>query len=169
VEAAHLADEGKKEEAKSRLHEILHFPHLETRMQLLVWSALRELGEQPDEKLGMEVLGVVLEIPMQTGYDTLAAYQDGSARYLNYSGGAFLWDAPDATIQSWCDRLRTAAVSASSRATPRRSVSLPKSGIQATLLTRSGNYVIPHPPVPVITAGVSLMRELMSRTKEKKE
>ena len=110
VEAAKLADAGKKEEARSRLHEILALPQLETRVQLLVWSALRELGEQPDAKSGTEVLGVVIEVPMQTGYDTLAAYQDGSARYLNFSGAAIFWDTRDTTIKSLCHNLITSAV-----------------------------------------------------------
>ena len=45
VEAVELANSGKKEEAKSRLRSILELPNLETRITLLVWSALRELGE----------------------------------------------------------------------------------------------------------------------------
>lgn len=50
ADAAELASSGKKEEAKSRLHSILGLPSLETRIQLWVWSALRELDEGALEK-----------------------------------------------------------------------------------------------------------------------
>ena len=98
ADAWKLVGEGKKEEARSRLHSVLSLPVLETRVQLLVWSALRELGEQPDLKSGGEILGVVIEVPMKGAYNTLAVYQDGTARYLNFSGHAIFWDAPEATI-----------------------------------------------------------------------
>jgi hypothetical protein len=88
ADAVELARADKKGEAKSRLHSILDTPNLETRIQLWAWSALRELGEQPDAKSAKEVLGVVIEVPMRGAYDTLAGYQDGSARYLNFSGKA---------------------------------------------------------------------------------
>ena len=66
ADAAALANSGKKEEAKSRLHSILGLPNPETRMQLWVWSALREPGERPDSRPGKEVLGVVVEMPIRT-------------------------------------------------------------------------------------------------------
>jgi hypothetical protein len=46
-------------------------------------------------------------------------------------------------------------------------VSLPKTGTQVTLLTRSGNYVITAPPESVMNAGAKLMIELIHRAKEK--
>jgi hypothetical protein len=67
-----------------------------------VWSGLRELGELPDPKFAFEVLGVVLERPSNGAYDTLAAYMDGSARYLNFSGKAIFWDAPDPKVKELC-------------------------------------------------------------------
>jgi len=102
VEAVGLAISGKKEEAKSCLRSILDRPNLETRITLWVWSALRELGEDPDAKAAKEVLGAVLEMPMRGAYDTLAAYQDGSARYLNFSGAAIFWDARDEPVMKLC-------------------------------------------------------------------
>jgi len=168
ADAAALANSGKKEDAKSRLRSILGFPNLETRIQLWVWSALRELGERPDPKSGTEVLGVVVEMPMRGAYDTLAAYQDGSARYLNFSGAAIFWDARDATIKSLCQRLIGSTISESPRAVPRQDIMLPKSGTQVTLLTRSGMYVISEPPQSVVAAGSALMLELMQRAKAKR-
>jgi hypothetical protein len=45
------------------------------------------------------VLGVVLDAPIQNGVDTLS-YADGSARYLNVSGAAIVWDAPDTRLDA---------------------------------------------------------------------
>jgi hypothetical protein len=49
-------------------------------------------------KSAFEVLGAVLEMPSGGAYDTLPGYVDGSARYLNFSGKAIFWDAPDASV-----------------------------------------------------------------------
>ena len=166
ADAVELARAGKKEDAKSRLHSILGITNLETRIQLWVWSALRELGEQPDAKVGKEVLGVVIEVPMCGAYDTLAGYQDGSARYLNFSGKAIFWDAPDGSIKLLCERLIASTIPEGSRAVLRKGTVLPKSGTQATLLTRSGMFVIAEPSQSVVTAGSALMLELMKRTKD---
>ena len=168
ADASQLVDEGKKEDAISRLRSILDRPNLETRVQLWVWSALRELGEKPDPKSGAEVLGVVIEVPVQGAYDTLAAYQDGSARYLNFSGKAVFWDVRDSAIKSLCQGFIDSTVPASSKAIPRTSVALPKSGTQVTLLTRSGNYAISSPPQSIVQAASNLMAELMRRASQKK-
>jgi len=165
-DAVELAKEGKKEEAKTRLHSILGTPNLETRIQLWVWSALRELGEQPSANSGKEVLGVVMEVPMRGAYDSLAGYQDGSARYLNFSGKAIFWDKSDASIKMLCERLIASTISEGSRAVSRKDTALPKSGTQVTLLTRSGMYVVTEPPQSIMAAGSALMLELMNRVKE---
>jgi len=167
ADASKLVEAGKKGEAVARLRRVLDLPQLETRIQLWVWSALRELGEKPDPKFALEVLGVIIEMPSGGGYDTLAAYIDGSARYLNFSGRAIFWDAQDAAIKSLCQAFVDSTIPASNRAKPRTSLSLPKRGAQVTLLTRSGLYVITAPPEPLAAAGAALMLELMKRAKEK--
>jgi len=166
ADAVQLAKAGKKEEAKSRFRGILGLPNVETRIQLWVWSALRELGEQPDIKSGEEILGVVMEVPMRGAYDTLAAYRDGSARYLNFSGSAIFWDKPDLQIKSLCEGLIASTIPERSRAVQRQNTALPKSGTQITLLTRSCMYVISEPPQSVINAGLALMLELTQRAKD---
>jgi hypothetical protein len=146
---------------------VLNLPQVETRIQLWVWSALRELGEKPDPKIAFEVLGVVFEMPSGDGYDTLSAYVDGSARYLNFSGKAIFWDAQDTTIRRLCQAFVDSTIPASNRSKPRNNLSLPKRDTQVTLLTRSGLFVITTPPEPVVNAGAALMLELMKRAKEK--
>lgn len=163
ADAARLVAEGRKDDAIMLLRGVLDRPNLETRIQLWAWSALRELGVHPDTSAGSEVLGVVVEVPLQDAWDTLAAYQDGSARYLNYSGAAIFWDRPDETITALCHALSRSAATAGAQARPRLSVALPQGGMQMTLLTRSGNYVIANPPDSSIKVAAVLMNELIQR------
>jgi hypothetical protein len=169
ADAQRLVEAGKAPEAAARLRGILDSPALETRIQLWVWAALRELGEAPQGRSAFEVLGAVLEMPSGGAYDTLAGYVDGSARYLNFSGKAIFWDAPDPAVKRLCQALVDSTIPASAGAKPRSSLSLPKRGTQVTMLTRSGPFVITAPPQGVISAGGALMLELIRRSEEKKK
>jgi len=169
AQASLLEEKGDKAEARSLLHNLLVVPGLETRIQLVTWLALRELGERPDAKAGTEVLGVILELPMQDGYDTLAAYQDGSARYLNFSGSAIFWDARDETVAALCRAFIAAGASAGTNAKPRDDISLPQSATQLTLLTRSGPYATASVPPSVMKAATALMIDLIQRAKQAKQ
>jgi len=167
ADASKLVDAGKKAEAVTSLRSVLELPELETRAQLWTWTALREMGEKPDPKFAFEVLGAIIEMPSGDGYDTLAAYVDGTARYLNYSGKAIFWDAQDATIKDLGRAFINSTISVSNRAKLRASLSLPKGIPQVTLLTRSGAFVVTEPPDAVVGTGAALMMELMKRAKEK--
>jgi hypothetical protein len=89
------ARKGKTDEARKNLKYVLDIPNVETRVQLWAWRALRQFGEKPAAKDGSEVRGVVIEVPIAYGYDTLAVYRDESLRYINYTGKIAVWDAPD--------------------------------------------------------------------------
>jgi hypothetical protein len=167
VDAQQLVEDGKTKEAVACLRDILELPVLETRIQLWVWTALRELGERPEGRSAFEVLGAVLEMPSGGAYDTLAGYVDGSARYLNFSGKAIFWDAPDPTIKRLCQGLVDSTIPASGKAKPRTSLSLPRRGIQVTMLTRTGPFLITAPPNGVVSAGGTLMMELIRRSENK--
>lgn len=67
-------------------------PGLEARHTLQAWHLLRSVGVQPDASISGEVLGVVAEVAVGDGHDVLAAYRDGSVRYLNHAGGATVVD-----------------------------------------------------------------------------
>jgi len=167
ADALRLVEEGNTKEAVAKLRSILDSPALETRSQLRVWAALRELGEKPEGRSAFEVLGAVLEMPSGGAYDTLAGYVDGSARYLNFSGKAIFWDAADPKVERLCQALVDSTIPASSKAKPRTSLSLPRRGIQVTMLTRSGPFLITNPPKDVVSAGGALMMELIRRAEEK--
>ncbi len=55
----------------------------EGRVRYLAYRRLRELGRSVPAKV---LLGVIVEVPLRTGLDTLAAFSDGGIRYINQSG-----------------------------------------------------------------------------------
>jgi hypothetical protein len=46
------------------------------------------------------VYGVVVDMPVGEGLDTLAAYQDGTCRYLNHSGKVLISEARDDSVDA---------------------------------------------------------------------
>ena len=84
--------------AEQILRGLLRDASIESRYRLWAASALREMGLQADEELADQLLGVIGETPMPLGLDTLAAYSDGSARYVNQSGAVILYDPADASL-----------------------------------------------------------------------
>jgi hypothetical protein len=71
--------------ARPLLQSVANDPTAESRPRLWAWTALRKLGER---ELPPDVLGLVIEVPMNGDFDTLAAYQDGSVRFLGHAGQA---------------------------------------------------------------------------------
>ena len=55
---------------------------VESRVRLLAFNALGQTAARAQKK---ELLGVVIEVGLDDGLDTLAAYRDLSARYINHS------------------------------------------------------------------------------------
>jgi hypothetical protein len=73
-------------------------PGVESRHVVQAWTFLRANGVHPEESIAAVVHGVVIEVPVDAGRDVLAAYRDGSARYLNHSGAALVVDAGPASV-----------------------------------------------------------------------
>jgi hypothetical protein len=163
ADAYGLVKTKRKAEAIALLRGVLEMPSLETRTSLWVWSRLRELGEKPESKFAFEVLGVVIEMPSGGAYDTLAAYVDGSARYLNFSGKAIFWDAPDPVIKQLCLAMVGLSITSNIKTTPRTKLSLPSKGVQATLLTRSGPFITIGVAPNLLNVSAALMQELVKR------
>ncbi|HET6975559.1 MAG TPA: hypothetical protein VFI24_04500 [Pyrinomonadaceae bacterium] len=85
--------EGKTDDAKKSLRQVLSDPKAEVREKLWAWRALRQSGDKPPPNVANEIQGVVMEVPVNDWIDTLAAYSDGRARYLNPKGGLIVWEA----------------------------------------------------------------------------
>jgi hypothetical protein len=116
-------------------------PGLESRQYLQAWHVLREQGVRPPAETAKHVYGAVVEVALPDGLDVLAAYADGSARYLNWSGAAIVWEAPDPRFQPHIEAVLRAGAAIAQRIgpweDPRRGPP-PTGHIRLNLLTPSG-------------------------------
>ena len=107
----------------------------ESRVRLQAWSLARRVGIEPSSDDARRVRGVVVDVGFDAGTDTLAGYEDGTARYLNQGGGGIVWETADETIGASIQALiagrsgggrakRPARRSAAARAAERRCLDL---------------------------------------------
>ncbi|MBP7558174.1 MAG: hypothetical protein KA821_17990 [Chitinophagaceae bacterium] len=81
----------------------------ESRIRLLAFHQLRQGGLSTDSK---ELLGVVVEVALPEGLDVLAAYTDGTARFLHHTGRVIIWEnGTDSRSRSLIDQLFAASAS----------------------------------------------------------
>ena len=78
-----------KDANEESLLELLNDESLESRVRILAGRILVTKGSQVPQKL---LLGVVIEVGLEGGLDVLAAYLDGTARYINHSEKIVIWD-----------------------------------------------------------------------------
>ena len=71
------------------LEKLLNDDEAEARTRILAANQLRSLGKPDDSK---QLFGVIVEVGLDEGLDTLAAYEDGTARYINYTGKMIVWE-----------------------------------------------------------------------------
>lgn len=74
------------------LEAIIHNDTIGTQAKIIAHNQLMAKGKTSEKK---ELLGVIMEVGLDEGLDVLAAYKDGTARYINYSGSIVVWDTPD--------------------------------------------------------------------------
>jgi hypothetical protein len=77
----------------------------EGRVRYLAYSRLRTLGQTVPAKL---LLGVIVEMPMAAGFDTLAAYSEGGVRYINYTSKLAILEKVS-SLQPYVQHLFTAS------------------------------------------------------------
>jgi hypothetical protein len=136
AQAAALATQPDRASAVRCLEGILAQPGLESRHYLQAWTSLTALGVRPPESEAKHLYGLVLDMPVPGGVDTLAAYEDLSARYLNFSGRAVIWDHPDDSLDGEIQGLLAAG---------------------RQLLANIGPWEGPRPPIPPGQARISLL------------
>jgi hypothetical protein len=71
------------------LESIIADKEIGSRVKVLAYNKLLNSGSH---NLPKELLGVIVEMGLDNGTDVLAAYQDGSARYINQSGKIIVWE-----------------------------------------------------------------------------
>ena len=159
---------------------ILEMPELESRHYLQAWHFLRKAGFQPDQTCAKEILGIVVEVSLQEGLDLLATYNDGTARYFNYSGAGVVWDAPDSSLKDDIERVLHAGKRIVKEIGPWESArpqAPPRGQARINILTPSGLHfgqatlemvATDQLSGPLFSASTQLMRRLIAKTKESK-
>jgi hypothetical protein len=144
----------------------------ESRLRILAFNALREQSNAAHSK---ELLGVIIEVGMDDGLDTLAAYQDLHARYLNYSGKMVIWETSEPTVDQKIRNLLAAAERVVEKIGPSTEPRLPPPSrdlIRMTFLVSDGLYfgqgpaeALQQDPLggPVIAEASGLLLELTDR------
>jgi len=90
-------DSNENQEAMEILKGITKQEAYESRHYIQAFHHLKQMGYKENKPI--QLFGVVVEVGMdRNGYDLLAAYQDFSARYFNFTGTGIIWDHPDASV-----------------------------------------------------------------------
>jgi len=170
--AAEHMQQARVDRAAKVLLKVAGNPAMETRILLWSWTALRSLGFHPKSHEADDIKGVVIQVPMDSGADVLAAYADETARYVNHSGKIIVWELADTTITAIirkllesCEHLCGVVVDASAN----HSV---KDMVRVTLLTFNGNRfaeasmqsLASNPINQVLAVGAELMTNLIKRS-----
>lgn len=87
------------------LRKIILDENSETRACMMAYRRLQEKGYPAERR---ELLGVVVEVGLEDGLDVIAAYKDGTARYLNHSGKMVVWETRNRESEHIIDQLFTA-------------------------------------------------------------
>ncbi len=142
----------------------------ESRVRILAFNHLRsrDLAVPP-----RQILGVVVEVPLDGGLDTLAAFVDGRLRYINHSEKVAIFESTPATMKSEVEDLLQASAAAVGKIgpwdKPRRPP--PAAGnVRLTFLVSDGLYfgegpfaAIQRDPIggPVLMAASNLLMKIV--------
>jgi hypothetical protein len=158
------------------LRQVLYDTTLETRPKLLASRLLAEHGVVEPVR---RVMGVIVEAGLPDGLDVLAAYEDGTARYINFTGKLIIWDTPTDESEAMITELFNVGTEVVNHIGPweERRRPAPESGtIRLNFLVSDGLYfgegpfeVLQKDPLggPVIGAAVKLMTYLIHQAEEK--
>jgi hypothetical protein len=159
--------------ANADLQKIIDDPGLETRVKRLAANLLLKHGVSTDQR---RIFGVIIEVGLDEGLDVLAAYEDGSARYINHSEKLIVWDTTTDESNRLIADLFASARTVVDRIGPWDGTRRPPpttSNIRLTFLVSNGLYfgegpfdVLAQDPMagPVINHATELMNFLVSTT-----
>lgn len=112
----------------------------ESRVRVLAYNRLRAAGYSVAAK---KVLGVIVEVPLKEGLDVIAAYEDGSVRYLNQSGKVAIFDVGTPKIDTMARQLVVISETLVKQIGPwdKKRLPPPKGGnVRMTFLVSDGLY-----------------------------
>jgi hypothetical protein len=156
---------------------VINDTSIESRTKILAYRKLITNGYKIDTK---DLLGVIIEIGLDNGLDVLAAYRDGSARYINQSEKLIIWDKPDSDSKRLLNQLfeTSGNVVRKIGSWDKPRLSYPKKGnARITFLVSDGLYfgeasseVLFNDSLagPVLYSGAELMKYLMDKVQNGK-
>lgn len=146
-------------------------PAAESRVRALACNWLRAHGHDAPAQ---ELLGVIVEVPLDDGLDVLAAYADGGVRYINHAGAMTLVEGAETAVAAPAARLLDAARAVIARIGPWDKARLPPPqapALRMTFLVTDGLYFGEGPmhlmqrdplAAPVVTAATDLLQAIVA-------
>jgi hypothetical protein len=146
-------------------------PVAESRVRALACNWLRAHGHDAPAK---ELLGVIVEVPLDDGLDVLAAYADGGVRYLNHTGAMTVVEGADTTVAAPVAHLLAASRAVIARIGPWDKARLPPPqapALRMTFLVTDGLYFGEGPmqlmqreplAAPVVAAAIELLQAVVA-------
>ena len=71
------------------LQKVIDDKNSDPRVKVLAYNILLARGHNPNKK---ELLAVIVEVGLDNGLDVLASFNNGTARYINYTGKVLVWE-----------------------------------------------------------------------------
>lgn len=112
----------------------------EDRVRVLAYNSLRARGITVPKGI---LLGVVVEVGLGGGIDTLAAFVDGGVRYINQSGKMAIFEGPLADLQPSVKNLMQSSATLVAQLSPSQRARQPpptKGNLRLTFLVSDGLY-----------------------------
>lgn len=161
---------------EKNIREVAENTEEESRVRLLAYNWLRK-NNKPLTK--GTLLGVIVEVPLEGGLDTLAAYSDGRVRYINQTGKLTVVElGGSAEIEKLAKGLIDVSVPVIQKIGPWENDRLPppaKGNIRMTFLVSDGLYfgegpmaIMQNEPMaaPVINKAIQLLQTVVNTTLE---
>ncbi len=155
------------------LERIARDERAESRVRILAFNRLRSMGVKVPAG---QLLGVVVEVPLEQGLDTLAVFSDGRIRYINHSGKVAAFEVTPASMERDRKNLMAASAKAITRIgpwdQPRRPPPVP-GHVRLTFLVSDGLYfgegpfsAIQHDAIggPVLQSSTQLLLAIVQAT-----
>lgn len=145
------------------------------RVRYMAFNWLRQQGHQVPKR---EMLGAVLEVPMEGGLDVLAVYIDGSVRYLNHQAAPTIIEGPMPLLQQNVSRVLQASQEIVNRIGPsdKARQPAPASNVRLNFLVSDGLYFGEGPmnalssdamAGPLLQAGGELLGQLVDLVRDR--
>jgi hypothetical protein len=147
-EAVQHAKTRERDRAAQALLRVVATPGLESRHYLEAWFGLRELGFPPRSEVARYLYGLVVEVGLDGGVNTLAVYEDRSARFVSLTGDIVVCERAGGPLDIGIDNVLSTAkriVSAGSVQDADASWYPTRHSARMSFLTPQGSHVIQGP------------------------